>query len=53
MFFTKIPIYQKIKSLDIVNFSNETFWEGNIKEGYTCNYYGNKLLINTFLMQQI
>ena len=42
MFYTKLPIYQKIKSLDVVNFSNETIWEGNIKEGYTCNYYGNK-----------
>ena len=28
--------------LDVVNFSNETIWEGSIKEGYHCNYYGNK-----------
>ena len=42
MFYTKIPIYQKIKSLDVVNFSNKTTWEGAIKEGYTCNYYRNK-----------
>ena len=24
MFYTKLPIYQKIKSLDVVNFSNRT-----------------------------
>jgi len=42
MFYTKLPIYQKIKSLDVVNFSNKTTWEGAIKEGYTCNYYRNK-----------
>jgi len=42
MFYTKIPFYQKIKSLDVVNFSNSTTWEGNIKEGYNCNYYSNR-----------
>lgn len=42
IFFTKIPIYQNLESLDVVNFSNETIWEGSIKEGYHCNYYGNK-----------
>jgi len=42
MFYTKIPFYQNLQSLDVVNFSNNTIWEGYIKEGYTCNYYGNK-----------
>jgi len=42
IFYTKIPIYQRIKSLDVVNFSNETVWEGNLKQGLACNYYGNK-----------
>ena len=42
IFYTKIPIYQKIKSLDVVNFSNNTTWEGNIKEGMNCNYYMNR-----------
>lgn len=42
MFYTKLPIYQKIKSLDVVNFSNRTIWEGAIEEGYTCNFYANR-----------
>lgn len=41
LFFTKIPIYQKIKSLAVANFSNDTVWEGKISEGFSCNYYGN------------
>lgn len=41
-FFTKLRIYQNIKSLEIVNFSENTVWEKKIKEGYNCNYYGNK-----------
>ena len=42
MFFTKLYIYQKLKSLSVANFSDETTWEGNIKEGLNCRYYGNK-----------
>jgi SAM-dependent methyltransferase len=42
MFYTKLPIYQNLRSLDVVNFSNSTTWEGNIQEGYNCNYYGNR-----------
>ena len=43
LFFTKIPIYQDTASLDVVNYSNNTIWEGSIREGLTCNYYGNKI----------
>jgi len=43
MFYTKLPIYQNLRSLDVVNFSNSTVWEGNIQEGYNCNYYGNRI----------
>ena len=43
MFYTKLPIYQNLKSLNVVNFSNKTIWEGDIKEGHNCNYYGNKI----------
>ena len=42
IFFTKILIYQHIKILDTVNFSNITTWEKKLKEGPNCNYYGNK-----------
>ena len=43
LFFTKLYIYQKLKSLSVANFSDETTWEGNIKEGLNCRYYGNKI----------
>ncbi len=43
LFFTKLYIYQKLKSLSVANFSDETTWEGNIKEGLNCRYYKNKM----------
>ncbi len=42
IFKTYIPIYPKLKSLDGVNFSDETTWEGKINTGKNYNYYGNK-----------
>jgi len=38
-----LPLYKKIDSLDGVNFSGTTLWEGNIKEGQTFNYYKKKM----------
>ena len=37
-----IPVYPKLKSLDGVNFSNKTIWEGKINIGKNYNYYGKK-----------
>lgn len=37
-----LPIYPVISSLDGVNFSNSTMWEGSIDEGYSFKYYKNK-----------
>ena len=42
-FFTKLRLYQNIKSLEVVNFSCKSTWEKKIKEGYNCNYYGNRI----------
>jgi ubiquinone/menaquinone biosynthesis C-methylase UbiE len=33
------PIYLFAKRIDGVNFSDETIWEGQIKQGYNYNYY--------------
>lgn len=38
-FKTILPIYQEIHSLDGVNFSNSTIWEGSIQSGKTFNYF--------------
>jgi ubiquinone/menaquinone biosynthesis C-methylase UbiE len=35
-----LPIYPSIKSLDGVNFSNKTIWEGQLKQGNNYNYDG-------------
>ena len=43
IFFTKLYVYQNLKSLSVANFSNETTWEGKIGEGLNCRYYSNKL----------
>jgi SAM-dependent methyltransferase len=48
-FFTKLRIYQNIESLEVVNFSRKTVWENNIKEGYNCNYYGNRIAFQHIL----
>jgi SAM-dependent methyltransferase len=42
LFKTALPLYQKIRSLDGVNFSGETIWEGKISSGLGYNYFGNK-----------
>ncbi len=41
-FYIKIPIYQQIRSLDIVNYSENTIWKGAISEKIKCNYFSNK-----------
>jgi ubiquinone/menaquinone biosynthesis C-methylase UbiE len=43
LFKNALPLYKKIKSLDGVNFSNSTLWEGKIEEGPTFNFYKNKM----------
>ena len=37
-----LPLYEKIESLDGVNYSNDTLWEGKIEEGLTFNFYQNR-----------
>lgn len=37
-----LPIYVKAKSLDVVNFSHSTVWEGRIKEGKSFRFSGGK-----------
>lgn len=41
--YSYIPIYNYIKHLDGVNFSNNTIWEGKISSGLNYNYYNNKV----------
>jgi SAM-dependent methyltransferase len=38
-----LPIYLLAKSVDGVNFSMDTVWEGKLKPGKTFNYYDNKV----------
>ena len=42
IFFTRIPLYQRVKSLDIANYSKYTIWEKDINEKKKCNYFSNK-----------
>lgn len=42
IFKTTLPLYQKIRELDGVNFTNLTVWEGSIKSGLTYNFFRNK-----------
>ena len=37
-----LPLYRSIKSLDVCNFSEETIWEGTLKEGYNYRYEESK-----------
>jgi len=37
-----LPIYEYIETLDVLNFSNETIWEGQINEGEKIELYKNK-----------
>jgi SAM-dependent methyltransferase len=41
-FYKNIPIYQISKVVDGVNFSNETFWEGQIPKNSRYKYFKNK-----------
>lgn len=42
LFKTTLPLYRKIKTLDGVNFSTYTVWEGSLQSGQGFNYYGNR-----------
>lgn len=42
LFKTALPLYQKIESLDGVNFSNNTIWEGDIQAGHHYQFAGKK-----------
>ena len=42
LFTSTLPIYEMVKSLDGCNYSNNTVWEGKIKEGQNYTYHGDK-----------
>ena len=42
LFKTVLPLYQRVKGLDGVNFSADTIWEGRIEAGAGYHYYQNK-----------
>ena len=37
------PVYLFAKTIDGVNYSNQTVWEGQLNEGNNYNYYKEKL----------
>lgn len=42
LFRTTLPLYQKVRSLDGVNFSGDTLWEGKIQPGLNFNFISNR-----------
>jgi SAM-dependent methyltransferase len=42
VFNTALPVYRKVRSLDNVNFSHDTIWEGSISTGKTFRYARGK-----------
>lgn len=42
IFSSLLPIYPIVRNLDGCNFSAHTIWEGNITEGNSYQYYGDK-----------
>lgn len=42
LFKTSLPLYRKLQSLDGVNFSSSTLWEGEIQTGLSYNFIGHK-----------
>ena len=55
-FYCQIPLYQKIKSLDIVNYSTQTVWEGSItkkKTNYFSNKYANQIIAEATNLKEI
>jgi SAM-dependent methyltransferase len=42
VFKTALPIYQRVKNIDGVNFSHDTIWEGVIRRGRNYNYIRNR-----------
>jgi SAM-dependent methyltransferase len=43
VFYRRVPIYQRAKQIDGVNFSNYTVWEGAISAGMNFEYWQNKI----------
>lgn len=43
VFCRRMPVYQRAFSIDGVNYSNNTFWEGEINAGHTYSYWKSKL----------
>jgi SAM-dependent methyltransferase len=43
VFYRRVPIYQRAKQIDGVNFSNYTVWEGSISAGKSFRYWRNKI----------
>ena len=43
IFSYQLPVYDRIKTLDGCNFSNNTIWEGAIEEGNSYNYHKAKI----------
>lgn len=37
------PVYFLAKRIDVINYSNDTVWEGEISEGKTFNYFKDKI----------
>ena len=42
LFNSRLPLYGKIKNLDGVNFSQQTIWEGTIREGKSFRWHGDQ-----------
>lgn len=43
VFYRRLPVYQRARSIDGVNFSENTVWEGSIKAGQTYTYWKSKV----------
>ena len=43
VFYRRLPVYQRASSIDGLNFSENTIWEGAIKEGHTYTYWRSKV----------
>jgi len=42
LFRSSLPLYKNIENLDGVNFSSSTIWEGEIKSGFSYNFFRDK-----------
>lgn len=43
VFYRRLPVYQRARSIDGVNFSENTVWEGSIRAGHTYTYWKSKV----------